>query len=385
MFLLPMLFNPSLCCPLKGYSTVENAHVQSVLFPLLDYCTDITQVNRAETLLEDGLRLWLVTLVSSRVSTMGQSLTSMLPRLEQIVRSGLEPQLSLKVLQTNEKLLGPQVVESLAPVLADLLAKLVEPVIRSSSATSSQGGGDDNDEMDDGSSHTPVAKQGGADRDKVTIQGAAAALHFSAFVMRLSPDLGRRIAFPAVAEIARSLPGERFPVPLLEPAFDALGRMLWIEPGCLDELFPNRSAADGDGDRMIAAVVDRWIEVSTSVSVLTMMSARAQKITFIEQKGAALSLCAAVFRSPRVARAVGTQVCAYAKRVLEAETRSEVDLDSLVEAACSVTRRVVGDGPLGDVSARTADMLASDPLLTMSLKEAVEGAEKAVGALEGGK
>lgn len=362
--------------------------MQTVLFPLLDYCTDITQVNRAETLLEDGLRLWLVTLVSSRVSTMGQSLTSMLPRLEQIVRSGLEPQLSLKVLQTNAKLLGPQVVESLAPVLANLLAKLVDPVVRSSSATSSSpgSGGGDNDEMDDGSGRqAPDAeRQDRADRGKETIQGAAAALHFAAFVMRLSPDLGRRIAFPAVAEIARSLPGERFPAPLLEPAFDALGRMLWIEPVCLAELFPN-GAADDDGDRKIAAVVGRWIEVSTSVSVLTMMSARAQKITFIEQKGAALSLCAAVFRSPRVARAAGTQVHGYARRVLEAETRSEVDLDSLVEAACSVTRRVVGDGPLGDVSARTADMLASDPLLTMSLKEAVEGAEKAVRALEGGK
>ena len=369
--------------------------MQTVLFPLLDYCTDITQVNRAETLLEDGLRLWLVTLVSSRVSTMGQSLTSMLPRLEQIVRSGLEPQLSLKVLQINAKLLGPQVVESLAPVLADLLAKLTDPVVRSTSASSSTssrggggGGGGDNDEMDDdgnSNNRAPAAEQDGADRGKETVQGAAAALHFAAFVMRLSPDLGRRIAFRSVAEIARCLPGERFPVPLLEPAFEALGRMLWLEPGCLDELFPNRCVNDDDGDRTIAAVVDRWIEVSTSVSVLTMMSARAQKITFIEQKGAALSLCAAVFRSPRVARAAGTQVYGYSKRVLEAETRSEVDLDSLVEAACSVTRRVVGDGPLGDVSARTADMLASDPLLTMSLREAVEGAEKAVRAQQQGR
>eukprot|EP00984_Skeletonema_dohrnii_P026085 scaffold15371_cov78-Skeletonema_dohrnii-CCMP3373.AAC.1 len=68
-----------------GYSTVENSHVQAVLFPLLDYCTDINVVNRAETLLEDGLRLWLVTLLSSRVPTMGSKLTSMLPRLEMIL------------------------------------------------------------------------------------------------------------------------------------------------------------------------------------------------------------------------------------------------------------------------------------------------------------
>jgi len=59
-----------------GYSTVENLHVQTVLFPLLDYCTDISVVNRADTLLEDGLRLWLVTVVSSRLATMGQKLTN---------------------------------------------------------------------------------------------------------------------------------------------------------------------------------------------------------------------------------------------------------------------------------------------------------------------
>ena len=233
---------------------------------------------------------------------------------------------------------------------------------------------------DDGSSNrAPAAEQDGADRGKETVQGAAAALHFAAFVMRLSPDLGRRIAFRSVAEIARCLPGERFPVPLLEPAFEALGRMLWLEPGCLDELFPNRCVNDDDGDRTIAAVVDRWIEVSTSVSVLTMMSARAQKITFIEQKGAALSLCAAVFRSPRVARAAGTQVHGYSKRVLEAETRSEVDLDSLgrgrVQRDPAGRRRRAAGRRLG----------APDPLLTMSLKEAVEGAEKAVRAQQQGR
>jgi len=64
-----------------GYSTVENSHVQTVLFPLLDYCTDISVVNRAETLLEDGLRLWLVVLVSSRLATMGLNLTNVSPAL----------------------------------------------------------------------------------------------------------------------------------------------------------------------------------------------------------------------------------------------------------------------------------------------------------------
>jgi hypothetical protein len=59
-----------------GHATVENYHVQKVLFPLLDYCTDISVPNRADNLLEDGLRLWLVTLVSSRLATMRSALSN---------------------------------------------------------------------------------------------------------------------------------------------------------------------------------------------------------------------------------------------------------------------------------------------------------------------
>jgi hypothetical protein len=67
-----------------GHATVENYHVQKVLFPLLDYCTDISVPIRADNLLEDGLRLWLVTLVSSRLATMGPALSKV--RVGMIVR-----------------------------------------------------------------------------------------------------------------------------------------------------------------------------------------------------------------------------------------------------------------------------------------------------------
>ena len=67
-----------------GHATVENSYVQKVLFPLLDYCTDISVPIRADNLLEDGLRLWLVTLVSSRLATMGPALSNV--RLGMILR-----------------------------------------------------------------------------------------------------------------------------------------------------------------------------------------------------------------------------------------------------------------------------------------------------------
>lgn len=42
---------------------------------------------------------------------------------------------------------------------------------------------------------------------------------------------------------------------------------------------------------------------------------------------------------------------------------------------------MVVDGPLGDAANMTAEILKSDPLLSVSLKEALDNAEKAVVAV----
>ena len=99
-----------------GYTTIENQHIQMILFPLLDYCTDISVASRATNHLEDELRLWLVLLVSSRLAT------------EAILWSGLEPHLSLKVIQFNAVLLGPEVVATLSTIIPDLLLNLVSHI-----------------------------------------------------------------------------------------------------------------------------------------------------------------------------------------------------------------------------------------------------------------
>eukprot|EP00581_Thalassiosira_minuscula_P010946 CAMPEP_0183713024 /NCGR_PEP_ID=MMETSP0737-20130205/8028_1 /TAXON_ID=385413 /ORGANISM="Thalassiosira miniscula, Strain CCMP1093" /LENGTH=1154 /DNA_ID=CAMNT_0025941773 /DNA_START=175 /DNA_END=3639 /DNA_ORIENTATION=- len=344
-----------------GASTVENSHVQTVLFPLLDYCTDISVVNRAETLLEDGLRLWLVTVVSSRVAAMGPSLTNMLPRLEAILRSGLEPHLSLKVLQYNAILLGPQVVEPLASVLRDMLVNLT-------SCIHAEQKDDDDTAMDsvDGSK--------GTDRGMTTMRNAVAALSFADGMMQMFPELGLSICSPAMAKVIAALPGKAMSQPVLEATLHSFGRMLWLNPNSLNEIFAN----DPNQDEKISSVVSAWITVVTSVSVLVMLSAQAQKITFIDQKGAALSLCSAACRSPIVARVAGRSIIDFTRKLLEVESKSKLDVDALVEAMTGTTRKVVGDGPLGDSAARTAEILKSDPLLTVSLREALESAEKSM-------
>eukprot|EP00569_Conticribra_weissflogii_P015458 CAMPEP_0171399164 /NCGR_PEP_ID=MMETSP0880-20121228/6432_1 /TAXON_ID=67004 /ORGANISM="Thalassiosira weissflogii, Strain CCMP1336" /LENGTH=1231 /DNA_ID=CAMNT_0011913281 /DNA_START=59 /DNA_END=3754 /DNA_ORIENTATION=- len=341
-----------------GYSTVEHPHIQTVLFPLLDYCTDISIVNRAETLLEDGLRLWLVTLVSSRVATMGQSLASMLPRLELILRSGLELHLSLKVLQSNAILLGPQVIEPLAEVLREMLVDLTSCVHIDKKP-------EEDDEMKDDDDAAAAKKE----KEVGTVRDAIAAMAFADALMQLFPELGYSIASPALSKVIAALPGKSCTTPLLEAAFGAFGRMLWLNANSLDEIFPNN-------EENIASVVYTWMDVISSVSVMVMLSSRARTIMFIDQKGAALALCGSICRSPRIARIVGNEILQFTGALLE--TEAHIDLDSLVEAACGTTRKVVGDGPLGDSASRTAGILKSDPLLTVSLKEAFERAEKSI-------
>lgn len=328
-----------------GYSTVEHPSVQTVLFPLLDYCTDISVVNRAETLLEDGLRLWLVTLVSSRLATMGQSLTNMLPRLHEILKSGLEPHLSLKVLQFNALLLGPQVVEPLTPVLRELLVNLTACIHSEKKA----GGDEAMDNEED-------TKSKGEDMGATTKRYAIAALGFADGLMQLFPELGLSICSPALSKVMAALPGKAVSAPFLEGAYSAFGRMLWIRPNSFDEIF----AQDPNQDEKIAVIVRTWISVITSVSITVMMSAQAQKLMFIDQKGTALCLCSAVCKSPRVARVAGNEVTMFTRRLLEVESRSKLDLDALVEAATGTARKVVGDGPLGDSAARTAEILKTE-------------------------
>ena len=99
-----------------------------------------------------------------------------------------------------------------------------------------------------------------------------------------------------------------------------------------------------------------------SVSIVVMMSAKAQKAMFINQKGASLALRSAVCHSQRVARVAGHDVLAFTRRRLEVETMStaRLDLDAPVNAVCGSTRKVVGDGPLGDYSARISGLLKSE-------------------------
>jgi len=57
----------------------------------------------------------------------------------------------------------------------------------------------------------------------------------------------------------------------------------------------------------------------------------------------------------------GQKVLSITRTLVEIESNStELDLDALVEAACGTARKVVGDGPLGDSAARTAEILKSE-------------------------
>jgi len=296
----------------------------------------------------------------------------MLPRLEVILNAGLEPHISLKVLQFNAILLGPQVVEPLAAGLRDLLVKLTSCIHSNQSS-------DDDDTMDGNGGGSQ-----GTDRGTTTMRYAVTALSFAEALMQSFPDLGLSICGLAMFKIIIALSGticqnKEIAAPLLDATFNCFGRMLWTSPNCLDEMF----AGDPDAETKVAVVLERYISSVKSVPMIVMLNAQAQKIVFIKQKGAALSLCSAVCRSPRVARVKGKEILSFTQTLINIESKSAelLDLSTLVEAACGTTRKVVGDGPLGDLAARTADILKSDPLLTVSLREALANAEKTLASL----
>ena len=272
---------------------------------------------------------------------MGPSLTSMLPRLADILRAGLEPYLSLKVLQYNALLLGQQVLEPHADTLRQLLINLTS-FIYSEQEDNTMGNSD---------------KSTGGDRGTTTVKNAIAALTFGDGIMQLYPDTSLGIVFPAVSKLIAVLStNRRKSAPVLEALFETFGRILWAAPTCLDEIF----AGDPNQEEKIAGIVHLFLGVVTSVPVLAVISPKAQKIVFMNQKKAMLSLCSAVCRSPRVARVSGNEVLKFTRKLAEAEVKSGLDLDTLVEAACGTTRKVVGDGPLGDAAAKAAQSLKSE-------------------------
>jgi hypothetical protein len=233
----------------------------------------------------------------------------------------------------------------LSHVLRELLLRLVNNILID---------GDNEDVMDS------VERVQGIDRGSTTMKGVIASFDFSEAIMQLQPELGVSICTPAVFKAVAALagPGKKaITLPLYEPIFSCLSRVLWTNPNFLDEIFAS------DQDEKISFVVDRMITMVTSISsqFVVLMSAQAQKVVFISQKGAALALCSAVCRSSRVARETGQDVLAFTRRVLEVETTSKgLDLDALVDAACGSTRKVVGDGPLGDYAARMPELLKSE-------------------------
>ena len=271
------------------------------------------------------------------------SLSKMLPRLEAILRSGLEPHLTLKVLQFNAILLGPEVVAPLSPILRDLLEKLTGCIYSD---------GDSEDAMDGDESSK------GTDRGVTTIRNAIASFEFSEAILQLFPEMGVSICAPAIYKAVAAISGKKsMAAPVVESIFACLSRMLWANPNSFDEIFAN----DLNQDEKTSFVVNQFMATVSSVSLVVLLSAQAQKIAFINQKRASLALCAAVCRSSRVARLAGRDVLDFTRKLIEVESVSKgLDLDTLVDTACGSTRKVVGDGPLGDAAARTTEILKSE-------------------------
>ena len=68
----------------------------------------------------------------------------------------------------------------------------------------------------------------------------------------------------------------------------------------------------------------------------------------------------ALTHSPLIACVAGKEIIEFTRKLQEIESKTDLSLDSLVEAACGMTRKLVGDGPMGDIQARSAEISKSE-------------------------
>lgn len=367
-----------------GSIAIENLHIQKVLFPLIDYCTDISSgMLRTDTLLEDGLRLWLVTLVTSRMAIMGNYLSTMLPRLEVILKTGLEAHLSLKVLHLYVVLVGPTVLQPLVGNLQSLLMDCVSCILKEGK----DGGVKVSDEEMMSDTISLTEESNNKDQEKSTKAGlmkdGIGALHFCSDILLLYPAFGYEIGQGAIITVLQAIIASRksraenlkenIPHSLVEAVFVAFGNLILFRPTLLEELF----ADNPDEDAQILSLVTTWIQVISNPPMqYIMIMSSSVVLLFIDKKRLALSLCAAVCKGHKTRRLVGSTVLRYTKTLIDTELESKIKVDDLVRVSCGTTRQVIGDGPLGDTATRTAEILKSDPVLTTKLVNVYEQVSK---------
>jgi len=289
---------------------------------------------------------------------MGSALTSMTQRLETILKKKLEPHLSLQIAQLYSTLYGPQILEGLGDTLPSLLLHCISCMF------SNESGGDamTDDETNKSSSN------GGTNADCLI------ALTFIHDSIQLFPSFAYPLCQPIMIKVLRSVMQKRHPHALIEAVFVGLSRMLWNNPSILEETF----AGDSDAGARISSLVRLWLQILSSTSLAGLLNREAGIAEFVGRKGAALSLCSAVCKSSFLAQIIGHDVVNFTKSLERAEKRMNVDLDTIVEVSCGSVRQTLGDGPLGDIFTKMREILKTDPLVTISLKEALDNASNAI-------
>lgn len=145
---------------------------------------------------------------------------------------------------------------------------------------------------------------------------------------------------------------------LFEALYSALGWLMRHRPSALDEIL-----GDNAGEtKKFMALIRTWLRLLFRTVFLAVLDWTAATI-FFEQQGGALSLCVVVCRSAATAALLGTDVAEFTKAAMRIEGLSKLHADAgaLLQAPRGTSRKLVGDGPLGDAAKRGANMPNKPP------------------------
>ncbi|KAL4448640.1 hypothetical protein ABPG75_005859 [Micractinium tetrahymenae] len=365
-----------------GSAAVADPRVGELLFPLLQHATNLGSAD-AEPLVEDGLRLWTAVLTTSdQLPPQLQEL--LVQRLPPILRRGQDTTACLKIAEGHALLGGLPAVSPLMGPLAEAITKSLAAVVTAAAAqqlalAAMLGAAPKPGHPQRGPPKglTPeLAAEGTAAAALLTLivqlseQAAAAALAASGQPAELQLPAELQPAAKAAAAVAAAdfgggavrLPSQG--VALVEACLEAIGRLLFKQPGLLPVLLDSKQDAE-------ARLLDRWVLLGGARDIVEMFMPAMGSLGRVRRHRAAVTLCSLLYadtvpllRTPeRAAQALALGIRAAREqeqflrdqeRLAEAQIPDPAHSDQLVLRRLALAR----DDPVKAIDAREATRAA---------------------------
>lgn len=279
---------------LRG-AALEDAGVQGVLYPLLQYATDPSS-SEADVLLEEALKLWAV--VQGAQPAVNQQLVDLLPRMAALLRRGRDNTAAFQLIEGYLLLGGGGALQPYGESIAAALATALNNVARTvADACAPQGPPAGQQQQPPPQPHAPQQRgphggQRGPLASEVTQEGLAAAALVDVFLQLYPSDVSTLLAGSFTA-MARLIADARVPTAgvqmkahnVMEGFLEVLGRLFLAAPNMFPALLQAVGAAESSEQQQqqqagnpvavapepVSAVQQRFLDRWLSVANVTLL------------------------------------------------------------------------------------------------------------------